>query len=174
VTNVLFRLAALPIVVALAGCGGTTSSPSTIAVTPNFQGSWQGTYTVQSCAQSGAFAESNFCATLPGSAQTALTLTQSQNTVSGSFSLGTIAFPAFTGQIDANGTLTFTATSTTDPAITAAWVTTVAADGRLTGNITQIWRLATATGEGRLETSLTSVTKVSAPPLAPDAVTPAV
>ncbi|MEX2663566.1 MAG: Ig-like domain-containing protein [Vicinamibacterales bacterium] len=136
---------------------------------PSYAGSWQGNYDVVQCVETGDFTGSGFCqAFTPGQGlQLQLTLTQTDDRVTGSFVFGTAAPGALNASTVAeDGSL---------PA-TGLWVSgevTVRIEntrlespsaGTMAGTFDQIWTVAGTTGSGLLRSQLTNMTRTSGGP----------
>jgi hypothetical protein len=150
--------------------GDQTSGSNTIPISGTglsnnpFTGQWSGTYVVERCDGTGSV-QDLLCSTNRGaypvgtSLPIAMVLTQSGNTVTGAFALGTVIGPA-TGTVSPAGvlTLTGTATSGTATATITSWSTTVQGNA-MSGFITYNFTIAGTPGLGTVVTRLGSVTK---------------
>lgn len=120
-------------------CGGHPATPST-QTAPNYAGTWSGTYTDTSCTQSGSLATLNLCAVSARDLYS-LILIQSGWEISATFTLGTVKFPATTGTIGADGSLSLTSTNASLGLIVlvATWHLNLTSSGALAGTVTQTW-----------------------------------
>jgi Bacterial Ig-like domain (group 2) len=136
----------------------------TVRSVPNFQGTWSGSYSVDSCTQSGQFALSNPCGNtfsvnrvLPMN----LVASQTRDSVNAQLFLGTIAGSG-TGPISTNGRLTLAGTVRSgDLSIDTVWGMESTTLGRITGAGSFIARFAGLTGEARLEISIRDLNRTS-------------
>lgn len=132
-----------------------------IRVVPSYQGIWVGTYTVNSCVQSGDFVAANLCGTtlIVGSntLQAGLNLTQSIGAITGQTRLGGIFSDALTGTVNMDGSLSFQVGATV-PTLTTrvaqAWQLNITQAGRITGTVTQTWTDPSLTGQMVVATTL--------------------
>jgi hypothetical protein len=132
-----------------------------IRVVPSYQGIWFGTYTVNSCVQTGDFVDANLCGTtlIVGSntLQAGLNLTQSIGAITGQTRLGGIFSDALTGTVNTDGTLSFQVGATV-PTLTTrvaqAWQLNITQAGRITGTVTQTWTDPALTGQMVVATTL--------------------
>jgi hypothetical protein len=129
-----------------------------VRVVPGLQGSWRGSYVIRSCSQTGSFAQPpSFCDTFRVNAvlPVFITVSQTADRLTGQFFLGTVEFPAFEAPIGPDG---FAAPSSTRDAngvqTTVSWQITSPQASRLTGRHSQTWRIAGASGEGRIEAEI--------------------
>ncbi len=131
-----------------------TRGTKRLRVLPNYQGTWLGSYAIESCEQTGDFARVNFCRdftrdrVLPTSAN----LTQQNDSVSGVFNLGQIQGQQASGPIALDGTLRLSVVhvGTSTFTITSNWVVNSTRAGQIGGSMLQIWREALSVGEGRI------------------------
>lgn len=149
---------------AVVACGKKTSptTPSDNAV-PSYGGSWTGTYAVTSCTNSGFFADVSFCdQVLNSTASVTFTFAQTDRAISGSFQLGSLAFPSFSASVAADGSIAF-ASRFTDSAfsIEVSWTLRQQTAGALTGQTHQVWTAAGQSGDGVLDGQIVSVGKAS-------------
>ena len=105
-----FRLAvAIILAMVISACGG--GSPAAPTPIVNFQGQYNGTYSVTGCMETAAYA--GFCVSSGFATGTilpiALSLTQSQSNVTGTITLGSLT-GSFTGVVQTAGNMTGTAT----------------------------------------------------------------
>jgi hypothetical protein len=136
-----------------------------ITVVPNYQGIWNGSYTMTSCAQSGQLADVDLCGTyaVGSSLPLALNLNQTAATVNGQTALGGLVSAPFTTVAATNGALTFQATFTLDTLqIAQAWQLTMAQPNQLAGSFVQTWTDSTETGQIVVAGTVNTMTKVSA------------
>jgi hypothetical protein len=145
---------------------GGRQGQQAVRVVPDYDGSWSGTYLVTACSETGVFATERFCAgTLNSSPPVRFALTQSGTTVSASFLLGQLAFPAAAATIGADGGLPVESTLNENVRIVATWTLASGATG-LTGTVRQRWTAASQAGEGVLDGRIVTVTRAAAPPVA--------
>ena len=126
------------------GCGGSPSKPSeTIA---QYGGSWSGTYSITGCTQTGGVALANICGALGQTPPYRMSLTQSSRNVSGTFTLGTIAFPQTGGTVGTDGSLQLNGTSISNGiTIVVSWNLRNSVS-QMSGNISQQWASDTLSG----------------------------
>lgn len=121
-----------------------------LRVVPNYAGSWSGSYYITGCSQSGAFATINECSNfttnkvLPYN----MVLTQSLDTVSGTFYLGTLQFGLTSGTMDGSGQIALAANYYSGSlTIYCVWNLSSSTPGRLAGTTQQTWRDSTLSGQ---------------------------
>lgn len=142
-------------------CGGGPEAPMTPAPPPDFAGAWTGTYRVSSCSNSGFFADAALCSTvLDTTASVTFTLAQSDRTVTGSFSLGTLNSPPVTSPVSSDGSLTLAA-QVRDGVFTidTTWTLLQPSPGTLAGQTRQVWTASGQSGEAVVQGSIVSVTR---------------
>lgn len=112
-----------------------------IRALPTYAGSWIGTYLVTTCLQSGTFVTENFCREYAEDLPFSFALTQSQDTVTGTFALGNVQFNRTTAPVAINGDLVFASTSTgpRPPSVSAVWTLNSAGPQQMTGEVTHSW-----------------------------------
>jgi hypothetical protein len=145
------------------GTNGIQFSGTGLSNNP-FTGQWSGTYVVERCDGTGSV-QDLLCSTNRGayplgtSLPIGMVLTQSGNTVTGAFALGTVSGPA-TGTVSPAGVLTLqgTATSGTATATITSWSTTVQGNV-MSGFVTYNFTIAGIPGVGSVGTRLSRVTK---------------
>lgn len=132
-----------------------------IRAVPSYQGIWFGTYTVNTCVQTGDFVDANLCGTtlIVGSntLEAALNLTQSIAAISGQTRLGGIFSDTLTGTVGTDGSLSFQVGATLQgfaTRITQAWQLNITQVGRMTGSLTQTWTDPALTGQMVVATTL--------------------
>jgi hypothetical protein len=136
-----------------------------VTVVPHYQGIWNGSYTMTSCAQSGQLADVDLCGTyaVGSSLPLALNLNQTAATVNGQTALGGLVSAPFTAVAATNGALTFQATFTLDTLqIAQAWQLTMAQPNDLAGTFVQTWTDSTETGQIVVAGRVNTMTKASA------------
>ncbi|MBI2221804.1 MAG: Ig-like domain-containing protein [Acidobacteria bacterium] len=139
---------------------------------PNFQGTWVGSYLIAGCEHSGAFAGVDFCREFPNNRVLPLSFvfTQTNDSVSGTASLGTLRSNQASGPIAMDGTLALPATYQDGTfTLTESWVLQSREPGRIAGRVLVIWRAAGASGEGRTAGELFNVNRTSTISVAPPA-----
>lgn len=135
-----------------------------IRVLPDFQGTWSGSYIVNACTQTGAFALADVCddtfsanRVLPMN----MTTTQTRDAVNGQFSLGSVAGSG-SGPIQTHGELNFAGTARSgDLSLDTTWSLHSAQPGRITGAARFIVRFAGLSGEARVDVSIRDLNRTS-------------
>jgi hypothetical protein len=128
-------------------CGSSTPTAPSAPPIAQYAGTWSGTYTVTGCTQSGGVALANVCGSLGNSPSYGFQFTQSGANVSGSFTLGTIAFPGVGGTVGADTSLAVQGTAITNGVtIVVRWALTMPG---LTpsGTVTQTWTSNVLSGQ---------------------------
>jgi hypothetical protein len=140
-------------------CGGSSPTSPT-PDTPNYAGSWTGTYAISSCTQTGGVADANVCGALGGSTQGfSMQLSQSGSNVTGSFNLGTAPFTNASGTVAADGGLELRGNGTASGiAAAVTWSLRMPASS-LTGSVAQAWTSSALTGQATVAGSITSATR---------------
>jgi hypothetical protein len=163
------EILAVPVLLAMAGCGSPTSStlvPSPTPPPPNVAGSYSGTYTITACGNTGDFQSGGFCKAfavgtlLPVS----LTLTQTGANLSGSLVEGQALTPV-TGSVDGSGRITLNG-STSFEGITAqlvGWDTTVSGTG-MVGSWNTVWSSSILSGGAQTVQTMDGVSKTAGLP----------
>jgi hypothetical protein len=149
--------------------GDQTSGTNTIPISGSgiapstFSGVWTGSYVVERCDGTGSI-QDVLCSSRgvypPGSVlPIRLTLTQTGNSVSGTFALGQVTGPA-NGSVSSAGVLTLQGTATGGPntAVITSWSTRLQGD-RMEGNATYNLTNSVAPGVAVMVTRLNGVTK---------------
>jgi hypothetical protein len=142
------------------------SGSKSIRGLPNYQGTWTGTYRVDSCTCTGDWALQNFCSYLPNGTvlNTNLILTQTQDSVSGTFFLGTLSTTG-TGPVATNGQLTLTGKITqTTASIDAIFTLQLTTPGQITGTLFQLWTDTTMSGNAQVSCTIVSLSQTSPVP----------
>jgi hypothetical protein len=150
----------------LAACGGgggggpIEPEPSP---PPNYGGTWTGTYIVSSCTNSGFFADAALCGSvLNTTAAFGLVLAQSNRTVTGTFSLGSLSSSALSATIATDGSLVLAAPVAQGSfTLNTTWTLQQAPAGALTGQTRQVWTAAGQSGDAVLQGSIVSAARVS-------------
>jgi len=151
---------------ACSGNSGTAPTPENI---PSFAGNFSGVYAITGCSQSGDVSLADVCGLLGNSAGYTFSLTQNGRSITGTFALGGVTFPATSGSVASDGTLALSATAVNgDVSVRVNWVLN-STGSDLTGTLTQRWTASGLSGEanvsGRISNSArTSTTAVSPPP----------
>lgn len=130
-------------------------------VLPNYQGIWVGTYTVDSCTQTGDFIDGNLCGTTfvvgTNTLQAAVNLSQAVGVVTGQTLLGSLFSETLNGTVSTDGSLAFQVGATL-PGFTVrvgqAWQINITQVGRITGTVTQTWTDPVLTGQMVVATTL--------------------
>jgi len=121
---------------------GGRQGQKVIRVVPDYQGVWQGRYTVNACVDSGIIRSAGGCASFfPGSsAPYGLTLTQSGEAVSGRMTLGQATTEAISSPIAADGGLQFnTVVNSNISRVDVVVRLNQAFPGQLSGTLNQNW-----------------------------------
>jgi len=145
--------------------GGKTGSKA-IRGLPNYQGTWTGTYRIDSCSATGDWATIDFCSYLPSGtvAEVGLVLTQTLDSVSGTFFLGSLSSTG-TGPVATNGQLTFTGKITQDTtSIDAVFIVQSTTPGQITGALNQLWTDTTMSGNAQVYCTIVSLSQTSPVP----------
>ena len=151
-----------------AACGGSKSPTTPTEVIANYAGNWSGAYSVTGCTQTGGVAAANVCSALGNTPPYSMSLTQSSHNVSGTFTLGSIAFPATGGTVGTDGSLQLNATAiNSGVTIVVSWNLRMASS-QMSGTISQQWASSTLSGgatvTGTINTALRSATSTLATP----------
>ncbi len=135
-----------------------------IRVLPSYQGIWFGTYTVNTCTQSGDFVAANLCGTtlaVGSTLQAGLNFTQSVAAITGQTLLGSLFSETLSGTVSTNGSFSFQVGAIVpgfSTRVTQAWALNVTQVGRLSGTLTQTWTDPTLTGQMVATTTLSTFT----------------
>jgi len=156
----MLRLTAVLLALTLSTACGDSSPTSPTPSTPNYAGTWTGTYAITSCTQTGGVADANVCGAVGGSTQGfSMQLAQSGSTVTGSFNLGTVPFANASGTIAADGGLELRGNGTANGiAAAVTWSLRLPASS-LTGTVAQTWSSSTLTGQANVAGSISSATR---------------
>lgn len=133
-------------------------------VVPSYQGIWFGTYTVNTCTQSGDFVTANLCGStlaVGSTLQAGLNFTQNVAAITGQTLLGSLFSETFTGTVAMNGSFGFQVGATLpgfSTRVTQAWALNVTQAGRLSGTLTQTWTDPTMSGQMVATTTLGTFT----------------
>jgi hypothetical protein len=139
------RLLPFALLIPLTACG--SKSPSTPTETiAQYGGTWTGTYSITGCTQTGGIALANICGALGQTPPYRMSLTQSSRNVSGTFTLGSVAFPQTGGTVGTDTSLQLNGTSISNGiTIVVSWNLRNSAN-QMTGNISQQWASDTLSG----------------------------
>jgi len=110
-----------------------------VRVVPRYDGSWNASYRITSCTDTGEFQSGGWCGLTNGAMGFFfLTLAQTRDTVTGTMEFGSYV-GTVSGTIAVNGTLTLTGTTTLAPfsIAIASWATNSLSVGAMTGTFTQ-------------------------------------
>jgi hypothetical protein len=106
---------------------------------PNYGGNWSGTYQIVGCQQSGTFAAINGCGTFTGVAPYSFGANQTEDRVTGTVLLGSIAFGTFASTVNPSGGLGLsvfhTPTSSTDFTWNSTWNLSSSSTGVMGGTL---------------------------------------
>jgi len=134
----------------LTACGGNSATGPSAPPPPNYAGTWSGTYTVTGCTQSGGMALANPCGLMGTTPRYSITLTQNGTSATGSFTLGSLAFPSTGGTILSDGSLALSATYFSDGiTIITNWALHNSGNA-ITGTVTQLWQSTTLSGQANV------------------------
>lgn len=142
------------------------SASRRVHVLPNYNGIFSGTYTLDSCTETGGFANQGYCASLTAAGSLPLAFNNLQSpdltTLSGQFALGSLIGTG-NGAISSTGTLTYagsylTGTGRIDLQNMTA---TVPGVGLISGHFEQLWTDSTAAGQLFLSCTIHDLTRVS-------------
>lgn len=153
----------------IAVVAGVRQGQQVLRVVPDYQGRWSGGLRVTSCAETGIFADVDFCDDSPigTTYHHALSLSQSGEQMTAVVDYGPpYVFPAIAAPIREDGTSAFAPSmSATDSGITltvdAAYAISSTRLGELTGTVNEVWRIPGFTGEGRLAQDIVATTRSS-------------
>jgi hypothetical protein len=138
-----------------AACGGD-SNPTSNTPIAQYAGSWNGTYTITGCTQSGGVASANICGALGNSAPYTFDFTQSSRSVTGSFALGSVQFPGTGGTVNSDGSLQLQAATNSDTVtISVTWNLTNPGNA-IGGTVSQVWTATTLSGQANIAGTITS------------------
>ena len=134
---------------------GGRQGQQVVRVVPDYQGQWSGLLRVTSCTQTGAWASIGFCDEFPvGSSDGfGLGFTQAGESVTARANYGTsFLFSPVTASIEPEGGVAFStsATASSGIVIDGSWRVRSDSRGALNGTVTEAWRVAGVSGEGRL------------------------
>jgi hypothetical protein len=150
---------------------GGRQGQQVVRVVPDYQGNWNIGERVTSCAESGFFADFDFCDEFPVGETfgSTLNITQSgeQITATPDFGAGVVLTTA-SAPINEAGAASFTSNGRiTESGITITIDATYSLNstrvGELTGTVNEVWRLPNISGEGRLGYSIVLGTRSGAP-----------
>ena len=153
----------LLLLVACGGGGGGPIEPEPLPP-PNYAGTWTGTYTISSCTNSGFFADAALCSSVQNTtADFGFVLTQSNRTVTGTFSLGSLSSSSVSAAIGNDGSLILAAPVTQGSfTLNTTWTLQQATAGALSGQTRQVWTAAGQSGDAVLQGPIVSATRVNA------------
>ena len=154
-------IAILAAVVAASACGSNSATGPTPENIPSFAGSFSGSYAITSCSQSGDVSLADVCGLLGSSASYTFSLTQNGRSVTGSFALGGVAFPATSGSVASDGTLALSATALNgDVSVRVDWVLS-STGSNLGGTLTQRWTASGLSGEANVSGRISNSARTS-------------
>ncbi|MEQ1574314.1 MAG: Ig-like domain-containing protein [Vicinamibacterales bacterium] len=145
---------------------GGRQGQKVIRVVPDYQGQWNGRLRVTACSETGLFMTTGFCSAfmVNSSDPYALDISQSDESITGRLSFGTLVFNPFSTTIEADGGVNGTATRPAGASIFSIDATlrmnSVTA-GNLTGTVVEVWRAIGFTGEGRLTEDIVATSRLS-------------
>jgi hypothetical protein len=137
-----------------------------VRVLPSYNGIYSGTYTLDACTPTGAFADQNFCSQFAtgSTLQIALNNVQSLDltTMTSQFLLGQLLGNA-TATIASNGGLTYSGSAVTGTTTIAVqnFSGSAPAVGQIAGTFQVLWTDSTITGNMVWKCTITSMTRVS-------------
>jgi len=139
-----------------------------LRVLPSYNGSWTGSYTLLSCQSTAGFASAGFCGSFfQGQILSiAFQMTQSRDSVTGAFALGSLQGTLNSGVVNEDGSLPLsgTITSGTSTVQLSNLRATSASAGTMKGAFDQIWSSTTLSGTGRLACDIRDLTRTSGAP----------
>jgi hypothetical protein len=145
---------------------GGRQGQQVIRVVPDYQGQWNGGLRIASCAETGVFAEFDFCEDFPAGDTSgySLAVSQSGEQIGATPSYGAAVFSLASAPIRDDGSSAFASTfSFTDSGVTltveANWVINSLRVGELSGTVTEVWRFPNVSGEGRLVQNIIQTTR---------------
>jgi hypothetical protein len=148
---------------------GGQQGTKNIRVVPSYGGAWSGSYYITGCSHSGIFALANMCDSFaPNKVYPYnMNLSQSGESVSGAFALGTLVFGQSSSTIDGGGQVVLNGTyNSGTTTISGSWTLTCPAAGRLSGTVQHVWRDSVYAGQlvvtGTIRDSMKAANPVSA------------
>jgi len=160
----LKRVCVSVVLLSASACGG--SSTPTAPTFENVQGQYSGTYAISSCSADGALV--GFCASggfNPGASfPILLSLTQSQDVVTGTVTLGSVT-GTFQGSVAMSGNLN--ATATMNPVVVVgivvtsnltSWNTTLSGNN-LAGSFIIVWRITAPSGTATVNATISRLSR---------------
>ncbi|GAH51969.1 unnamed protein product, partial [marine sediment metagenome] len=136
---------------------------------PNYQGTWSGSYIIDSCNATGDFAVAEFCDifAIGTMAPIDLVLTQDQDRVTGRFYLGDLSADT-SGPVATNGQLPLTGLVPSDPfTIDVLLQLQSTTPGQITGRLGMLWLAAGFSGSGQLSCNILELNRTSTMTMAP-------
>lgn len=137
-----------------------------VRVLPNYNGIFYGTYTLDSCTESGDFAAQGYCAMLQANAALSIGMNNAQSAdltaMTGQFALGTLAGTG-TGTVSSAGALTYSGSIVggTSRIDVQNFAGTVPATGQIAGRFEQLWIDTSMTGQLLLKCTIHDLTRSS-------------
>ena len=148
----------------ITAASGGVQGTKRIRVAPNYEGTWQGTQVITSCAATGVFA--GVCEEEGGIIGDSFpvgmkTRHPTDLNVSGEFTIEEFQFPTFTTGIEGDGTIRFSSSATSEGVkLDVAWQVNSPEPGRVTGTIRERYSVpGVADGEVVFESSLSGFTR---------------
>jgi len=146
--------------------GGRTTR--LLRVLPSYNGTWSGSYTLQSCQSVGDYSLGKFCGQFfQGQVLSiAFNITQNRDAVSGTFALGSLQGTLNTGVVNEDGSLPLSGiiNSGTSTVQLSNLRATSPSAGTMRGSFDQIWSSSALSGTGRLMADIRDVTRTSGAP----------
>jgi hypothetical protein len=142
-----------------------------LRVLPSYNGNWTGSYTLTGCQSIGDFSVIGFCGTFSQGQVLSISfqITQSRDSVTGTFALGTLQGTLNSGVVNEDGSLPLSGTVITSGNTTIVQLSNLRATspsaGTMKGGFDQIWSSTTLTGTGRLSCDIRDVTRTSGAPV---------
>lgn len=153
------RIAFVALWLAAVGCGGDKNPASSTPPIQSYEGSWGGNYTITGCTQSGGVSLANICGALGNSAPYHFNFTQSQRSVTGSFTLGSVTFPSTGGTVNTDGSMQLQATSINSGiTVIVTWNLTNSGNA-IGGTVSQVWTSTSLSGQANVAGNITSAVK---------------
>ena len=117
---------------------------------------------ITGCTQTGIFTLANLCGSIGSAPPYGFVLTQSSRNVSGTFTLGSLAFGSTGGTVDANGSLGLSSTHTeSGVTIVATWALNMPASA-IAGTLTQVWTSNGSAGQATVVGTISTAGRTAA------------
>lgn len=165
-TQTMNRVAWVACIVWVVGCGGSSSTTPTSPSVPDYQGQWNGDFTVSSCTGTGIFAgPPAFCNAFPSGTALAMRLTLSVvgTQVSGTGTFGSVSIPVG-GVIGNDGRLLLSGSGgvvvqNLSVTLTLTNWSTTASGTSMTGSWSASWTTTQGSGSATTSHTIRTLTK---------------